>query len=475
MADIARIKRNIGKMIDMDAPEADIDAYIAEEGVTLDMLKGQAQPEERPLSMEYKPSEDEQLRQAYSKPAVGEIVKNTPGSAYEFGKNIVTAVTHPIETVKTLGQTALGAGEKLIPGEQGHEGYANAVIDMFAKRYGGLDNLRQTMTQDPVGFLADVSTIFSGVGALPKMGAAAEVGRALEPTSVLLKNPAVAASKLIPESAPRKLYESGMKQSTTLSDVARNKRVDTALKEGIPVSGKGLKKSKGIIAELNDEIKGRIQAHANDLIERDKALAPVEDLKLQYQGSQALPDEAVMEAQKVIDEFKTRPSHIPLEKAQSFKQDLNRRLDDFYKKVSKGGTVKPDEWAEARAALADGLRNEITDILPELKGLNQREGALIELNKSLRQAVNRIENRNILSLLASTYAGAGGIIGGTKGAIVGLLTNYIINNPKVNSRLAIAMHKARQASKAPKPMKFAPARQTAFQAGRIQNEMESAQ
>ena len=46
-------------MIEQDAPEADIDAYIAEEGITLDMLKGQAQPEERPLSTEYIPSPDE--------------------------------------------------------------------------------------------------------------------------------------------------------------------------------------------------------------------------------------------------------------------------------------------------------------------------------------------------------------------------------------------------------------------------------
>src|SRR3990167_5791271 len=47
MADIARIKRNISKMIDQDAPEADIDAYIAEEGITLDMLKGQATSSKR--------------------------------------------------------------------------------------------------------------------------------------------------------------------------------------------------------------------------------------------------------------------------------------------------------------------------------------------------------------------------------------------------------------------------------------------
>lgn len=40
MAEIERIKRNISKMIDMGAPEADIDAYLSSEGVTVDQLRG---------------------------------------------------------------------------------------------------------------------------------------------------------------------------------------------------------------------------------------------------------------------------------------------------------------------------------------------------------------------------------------------------------------------------------------------------
>jgi hypothetical protein len=46
--DIAKIKRNIEKMIGLNAPESDIDAYIASEGVTVDQLKSPMQP--KPLS-----------------------------------------------------------------------------------------------------------------------------------------------------------------------------------------------------------------------------------------------------------------------------------------------------------------------------------------------------------------------------------------------------------------------------------------
>lgn len=44
MPDIAKVKRNIARMIDQGAPESDIDAYVASESVTLDMLQGGAAP-----------------------------------------------------------------------------------------------------------------------------------------------------------------------------------------------------------------------------------------------------------------------------------------------------------------------------------------------------------------------------------------------------------------------------------------------
>lgn len=39
MADLAKIKRNVSKMVSMSAPEADIDAYISSEGVTIDDVR----------------------------------------------------------------------------------------------------------------------------------------------------------------------------------------------------------------------------------------------------------------------------------------------------------------------------------------------------------------------------------------------------------------------------------------------------
>lgn len=412
-----------------------------------------------------------------------QAISNIPSSAVEFGKSLATPIIHPVETAKGLG-TLAAEWPQAVTGQEAPSW--QALGDYFKQRYGGFENLKQTIAKDPVGFAAELSTLLGGAGAAAKMaGEAGNVsklataGKALEKASDItnpvnaamtaVKAPLAAVGKVSPSQTIERLYESGLKPSTTLSEKIRSKRIQTAISEGIPVSKSGLQKSKGLIQDLNDEIKSRIADYSNSTIERDKILAPVEDLKQTYQQGKALPSEAVNEVQKVIDEFKTsQPEQIPIGKVQIFKQDLNKTLDDFYKKINRGETLKPNEWAETRAALADGMRQQITDILPELKNLNQREGSLIELNKSLRQAVNRIDNKNILSLLSSTYATAGAVLGGAKGAAMGLISNYIINNPKVSSRLAIALYKGKKASLA-QTSKYARPALAEYQIGRSQD------
>lgn len=52
MADLARIKRNVAKMASMNAPEADIDGYIASEGVTIDDVRNYRETQLQPITDE---------------------------------------------------------------------------------------------------------------------------------------------------------------------------------------------------------------------------------------------------------------------------------------------------------------------------------------------------------------------------------------------------------------------------------------
>ena len=116
MADINRIKNNIRSMIDQDAPESDIDAYIASEGVSLEEL--QAPSNAMPSADTPAPPPPPSL----SMLDVGQqAIQNFPKSAMQAGKDIVTPFMEPIETAKALGNLGLGVIQKAIPGRQESE------------------------------------------------------------------------------------------------------------------------------------------------------------------------------------------------------------------------------------------------------------------------------------------------------------------------------------------------------------------
>src|SRR6478735_2645737 len=53
--DYTRVKANIQRMLDQNAPEADIDAYLSSEGVTPEQLQGSTQPAQSPQNMAQQP------------------------------------------------------------------------------------------------------------------------------------------------------------------------------------------------------------------------------------------------------------------------------------------------------------------------------------------------------------------------------------------------------------------------------------
>jgi len=120
---------------------------------------------------------------------VGQAITNIPSSALQYGKDIVTPLLDPIGTAKSLVELGAGIVQLAIPGEQANEQQARAVGQYFANRYGGFENLKQTIAKDPVGFLGDASIILTGGGALAtRVGPLAKtaekvksVGQAIDP------------------------------------------------------------------------------------------------------------------------------------------------------------------------------------------------------------------------------------------------------------------------------------------------------
>lgn len=94
-----------------------------------------------------------------------ETMSNIPSSALQFGKDLLNPILNPIETASTILQLGSGIVQLAIPGEQNNEELVRQVGQFFADRYGGAENIKRTIKEDPVGFLGDIALVLTGTGA----------------------------------------------------------------------------------------------------------------------------------------------------------------------------------------------------------------------------------------------------------------------------------------------------------------------
>jgi hypothetical protein len=100
--------------------------------------------------------------------SIGRTIGNIPKSAGNLIGGVVDAAVHPIRTAKAIGSVAAGGVEKLIPGKQAEEASFDQLVGHYKERYGSVDQFLKTLQDDPVGVLADASTVFGGAGAALK-------------------------------------------------------------------------------------------------------------------------------------------------------------------------------------------------------------------------------------------------------------------------------------------------------------------
>jgi hypothetical protein len=117
----------------------------------------------------------------------GEALRNAPASAGRFFGGIYDAVTSPLETGKALADLAAGAARAgvraVAPNEvfdtdnsKRQDEIAAAAWKALKARYGGAEEIKNTLATDPVGAMADVSSVLSlGAGATPKLATAAKL------------------------------------------------------------------------------------------------------------------------------------------------------------------------------------------------------------------------------------------------------------------------------------------------------------
>ncbi len=394
---------------------------------------------------------------------VSKTISNIPGSAYRLGEGIYGMVRHPIESAKAIGKTAIGGaqllGDVVIPESarliqpEDYRPHARTMGKFFSERYGGAENIKKTISEDPVGTLVDASALMTGGGTLAaktgiQAGATvAKAGQMLEPISAATK-----AARLIPAKVPQKMYESAAKFSTTFTPKERTRLAQTALEYEIMPTYKGVEKAQAAISELNTRIDDMI----NSISQRGGSL-PVDDLFKEW--PKLLADASLsgkpIANQKLIQGIRTQIEDANLaagrydltaNQLQSLKKRIYRDLESFYDKAKNAPAAVDAQKSVARAA-----KEAIEGLVPEVKQLNAKEGALIELRDAIERSAARIKNRDIMGIGVPIKIGSGGAIGGmaaggagaTVGGSLGLLWG-VIDTPIVKSKLAIAINNLRK-------------------------------
>lgn len=122
-------------------------------------------------------------------------VTNVPASAGRMAQDIYQAVTSPVQTAKTILDVGAGALQNLLPeslvrmiGEdRPSRELASQVGQFYKERYGSEEGFKKALATDPVGVMADVSTMLTGGSAVAPRVAAAPLktaARAIDPLNL---------------------------------------------------------------------------------------------------------------------------------------------------------------------------------------------------------------------------------------------------------------------------------------------------
>ena len=387
-----------------------------------------------------------------------EAIKNLPGSIVQEGKNVIGAITQPIDTIKGIGNLALGVAEKAIPGgPYPQEKYADAMGEYFSNKYGSKDAFLSELQNNPASILSDLSMFVTGgasgaakLASLSKVGAkaapalekVAKVGTAIDPLNLAANTAMYGASKVIPTSVAPGLYESAAKWSTKLGPEERAAITETALKNQIPLTYEGLGKVQSKLSDLGNQMDTLITnaTDQNIKIPATKVLESLKDVKKQSGGFKIEAAQDIKEINNIEKQFKdylkkNKITSVTPQQLQEFKADAYKRID-FGRAPEKPSLAKE----QAYRSMAESARTSLEGFMPELKAINAQYGSLKELQPNLQKAVGRIENRDLMGLGATAKTGAGGALGGIPGAVIGF-GQSLLDSPKIKGKAALELYK----------------------------------
>lgn len=389
-----------------------------------------------------------------------QMFKNVPPDAAQYGKDVVTPFTHPVDTAKavyglgkSLAWKGVHAGQELVTGQKqpdtGEES-ADAVKQAMIDQYGSVDAFKRSLQEHPVRTMADAAALLTTGGAgLAATGTKsglklARAAAVLEPVNATLNPIRVVAQRILPKAVGQKMYQSAAKLNSTVAD--EEKLVRTAMDNQIVTNDAGVAKLREGLKGFDTQLDGLI-AKAYDegtTIPTTAALAYMNDLRGGKMGFKIDSKKKVRAINKIWatfrEDFKGIDSVTPKEML-DFKRDIDKEINWQTNPLNK--KAKPVK-EETYRAIRLGAKDAIVNAVPGAEELNQKMSDLLALEGPLIKATKRVRKLPVVSPMISK-SGMGSVLGymvGMPGVGTAIgLGNAILSNPIIKQKVALGLYK----------------------------------
>ena len=377
---------------------------------------------------------------------IGNIFKSAGGLASGIGSAVVNTLNPNLEknTLVNLGKMAVGAGELLIPGEQGQEKYARNIGSFYKQRYGGLSNIGNTVYSDPVGVVADLATLLSGgaaaagkVGQIGKIsgliraaegiGNAAKIVDPLRAMASPITKVAETAGNIL-DKIPSRLVGSYMKQ--TASQIAKEGNVsELLLKQGTKYVGKTPDKIYKIAAQDVNELENAISTK----LEKSQRMVDIDNVykkvAKEFSGSNLTAEDVKnLITKKVQSQAKVAGGGTwDSANANRLKVAVGEELHGKF--GLQHTSFETDVMKKFRGELADKIKN----INPSTIPLFGKQTIAIRIRDVASRVMNSGKGNQLIGLGDIGAGGVGSILGGGVGGFATIAAKRILESPQFKS------------------------------------------
>jgi hypothetical protein len=347
---------------------------------------------------------------------LGETASNIPESAMGLAKNLVQPILHPIETGSGLVDLAKATGNKLgrkaaefvtgqelEPMPERSELSADVVGQGLKDRYGGVDQILNTIKTDPIGAWADVG----GLGRVGGLGKNAEPISAA--ASAINKGYKGVMGSDLPLTAPERYYRSaaGIQKSRG--------------QEGLDIAREGVDRRIGITEEGLDKL-GQAKRLVGDQMDRIIDDATARNVRIPKTAITKYLDAMIMDdyyswgagelntlknmRSKFDEQFRYRNT-LSAEEMQKWKTNAYERA------YAKESTLAPTDAsgisAKADRQMARGAREALEQRMPEIAGPNADWASLARLEPYIKNALDKgADSQSFWGAVKNTLASPSG-------------------------------------------------------------------